>query len=279
VVDRIPSTGSRAAAPAARSQDVRPWLSTLTHQVAPFLLLVAIWQLSAAASGLSTYFYPRPLDVWTEFLNLIHKGILLAYITDSLWRWGLGVLLGVGLSTGFALIFSLSRTLSDAFLPLVNFFNAIADLAWMPLFVLWFGYDFTTILLSIVYTVFFPVLYNGMLGFNSVPAATIYAVRTLGANRLQVIREVLLPGALPNIVTGIRIGAGYAFRALIGAEMIAASSGLGYMIFESRETQLTQRTIVGMIIIGVLWLAIDRLYLRPIETGTIERWGMLRRPE
>jgi ABC-type nitrate/sulfonate/bicarbonate transport system permease component len=256
-----------------------PRLATFIRVTAPFLLIVIVWHLTALASGLSAYFYPRPADVWSDFLNLIDKGILLSYIADSLWRWGLGVALGIGFSILLALIFSLSRTLNDAFLPMVNFFNAIADLAWMPLFVLWFGYDFQTILLSIVYTVFFPVLYNGMLGFSSVPQATIYAVRTLGANRIQVIREVLLPGALPNIVTGIRIGAGYAFRALIGAEMIAASSGLGYMIFESRETQLTQRTIVGMIIIGILWLGIDRLYLRPIEAGTVERWGMLRRLE
>lgn len=267
-----------AAPPAERAP--AGWVSgvaTVGRLLLPFVLLVVVWHVTATLSGLSSYFYPKPTDVWDELISLIRKGILPAYIADSLWRWGLGVALGVAISVGLALVFALSETLNEAFMPLVNFFNAIAELAWLPLFVLWFGYGFETILLSIVYVVLFPVLYNTMLGLRSVPPITIQAVRTLGANRLQVVWEALLPGALPNLVTGVRVGASFAFRALVGAEIIAASSGLGYMIFESRENQLTQRTIVGMIVIGVLWLAIDRLYLRPIEAATVERWGLVHR--
>lgn len=277
IVARRPDTASTAGRPSFGVAS--SGAAAVVRVFLPFALLVLLWHLTATASGLSSYFYPKPVDVWDEFVNLVRKGILPAYVADSLWRWGLGVVVGVVLSVLVALVFALNEKVNDAFMPIVNFFNAIAELAWLPLFVLWFGYEFKTILLSIVYTVFFPVLYNAMLGFRSVPAVTIHAVRTLGANRLQVIREALVPGALPNIVTGMRIGAGYAFRALIGAEIIAAKSGLGYMIFESRENQLTQRTIVGMIVIGLLWLAMDRFYLRPIEVATVERWGLVRRAQ
>jgi NitT/TauT family transport system permease protein/taurine transport system permease protein len=91
---------------------------------------------------------------------------------------------------------------------------------------------------------------------------------------LQVLRLVILPAALPNILTGLRVGAGFAFRGLVFAEIIAAKSGIGYLIFEGTESHQTARTIVGMIVMGLLWLAIDQFYLRPIERTTIQRWGL-----
>jgi NitT/TauT family transport system permease protein/taurine transport system permease protein len=230
-------------------------------------------------SGLPEFFFPSPADVAGSAIVLIDKGILPAYTADSMARFALGVFCGVALAVPTGVAMSLSRRLSDALTPVVNFFHAIVEMAWIPLFVLWFGYGFKTILLCITYVVFFPVLYNTLLGVRTIPRATINAVLVLGAKPKDIILEVLLPGALPNIATGVRLGAGYAFRALIAAEMIASQSGLGFMIFEARQNQLTGRTIVGMIVMGILWLAIERLYLRPLEKVTIERWGMLRRAE
>ena len=86
---------------------------------------------------------------------------------------------------------------------------------------------------------------------------------------------VILPAALPSIITGVRVGAGFSFRGLIFAEIVAAKSGLGYLIFEGAQTQQTARTIVGMISVGLIWLAVDRFYLRPVERATIERWGLV----
>jgi NitT/TauT family transport system permease protein/taurine transport system permease protein len=101
----------------------------------------------------------------------------------------------------------------------------------------------------------------------------INAALSLGATRLQLLREVILPAVLPNIITGFRVGAGFAFRGLIFAEIVAAKSGIGYLIFEGAASHQTARTIVGMIVMGLLWLAIDNLYLKPVERMTIERWG------
>ena len=88
--------------------------------------------------------------------------------------------------------------------------------------------------------------------------------------------QVLIPGALPNVVTGIRTGLGFAWRGLIAAEMIATDQGLGYMLFLARDFYRTEVIVMGMIVIGLLWLAIDRLVLAPLERATIERWGMVR---
>ncbi|MCL4465789.1 MAG: ABC transporter permease [Chloroflexi bacterium] len=264
------SPGLAAAADRAR---------TVFRVTLPFICLLVVWQVGVILSGLPEYFFPSPATVAGSTVLLVERGILPSYIADSMARFALGVFLGVALAVPTGVAMTLSRRLSEALMPIVNFFHSIVEMAWIPLFVLWFGYGFKTILLSITYVVFFPVLYNTLLGVRTIPKATINAVLVLGAKPKDVILEVLLPGALPNIATGVRLGAGYAFRALIAAEMIAAQSGLGFMIFEARQNQLTHRTIVGMIVMGILWLAIERLYLRPLERVTIERWGMLRRAE
>ncbi len=100
------------------------------------------------------------------------------------------------------------------------------------------------------------------------------AAASLGAGRWALLTQVLLPGALPNIVTGIRTGLGFAWRGLIAAEMIATNVGLGYMLFVARDFYRTEVIVLGMIVIGVLWLLIDRLLLVPLERATIERWGL-----
>ncbi|MHB1534784.1 MAG: ABC transporter permease [Acidimicrobiales bacterium] len=250
--------------------------SRVLRTLAPFAVLVAVWEGSAMLLRLSNYLYPRPALVLRTFGTLLQKGILPAYVETSMWRWFVGVAAGVVLSIPVAVALALSRRLYNTFFPIINFFTAIVELAWIPLFVLWFGYGFKVIVLSVGYVAFFPVVANTVRGIGQIPKVSTQAVRTLGANRRQLVAHVLMPGALPSIVAGLRIGAGYGFRSLIGAEIIAAHSGLGFMIFQSRQNQLTQRTIAGMIMIGLLWLCIDRFYLRPLERGTIQRWGLVR---
>ncbi len=251
------------------------WLFRVVRTLAPFLVLVLLWQGSALLLRLSEYLYPRPALVFQTFVQLIQEGILPAYVEVSMGRWLLGVLAGAALAIPIGLALSSSRLLHRTFFPLINFFMAIVELAWIPLFVLWFGYGFEVIVLSIGYVAFFPVVANTVRGIEQIPKVTIDAARTLGATRRQLLTHVLFPGALPSIVAGVRIGAAFGFRSLIGAEMIAAHSGIGYMIFQSRQNLLTQRTIAGMITIGLLWLCVDRLYLRPLEQATIQRWGLV----
>ena len=257
----------------------RPWfgerlLSGRVLKGALGLLLVLVaWQVSVPLVGLPEYFYPSALAVWRAFLELIRKGILPVYVADSLGRYVTGVGLGTLIGVSLGLLISLSRTTARVLAPLVNFLYAIVEVAWIPLFVIWWGYGLKVILVALIYVVMFPILYNTLVGIRTVPQVYINAVRSLGGSRLQVIREVLVPAALPNIITGFRVGAGFAFRGLIFSEMIAAKTGLGYLIFEGTAHHQTARTIVGMICMGVLWLLIDNVYLKPFERATVERWG------
>jgi len=238
-----------------------------------FALLVA-WQLSVPLVGMSSYFYPAPTDVVAAFADLLRKGILPVYFADSMLRYSSGLAAGALLGVAVGVLVGLNRTASLALSPLFKFLFAIVEVAWIPIFVIWFGYGVKTIVLALVYVVFFPVLYNTLLGVRTAPQILVNALRSLGANRLQVLRYAILPAALPGIITGLRVGAGFAFRGLVFAEMVAAKSGIGYLIFEGAQSQQTARTIVGMIVLGLTWLAIDLFYLRPFERATIQRWGL-----
>ena len=262
------------AAPTRAPRAAFAWARALKGAAGVLLLLVA-WQVSVPLVGLGSYFYPAPTDVAAAFADLVRKGILPVYLADSLLRYLAGLAAGAALGIALGVLIGLNRTVSLALSPLLKFLFAIVEVAWIPIFVVWFGYGIKTIILALVYVVFFPVLYNTLLGVRTAPQLLVNAVRSLGASRLQVLRLVILPAALPGIITGLRIGAGFAFRGLVFAEIIAAKTGIGYLIFEGAQTQQTARTIVGMIVMGLLWLALDQFYLRPLERTTVQRWGLI----
>lgn len=239
------------------------------------VLFLLAWQVSVPLVGLEPYFYPAPSDVAAALVDLVRKGILPVYVIDSLERYTVGVAIGACAGIFFGILIGLNATASRLLSPTMNFLFAIVEVAWIPIFVIWWGYGYKTILIALTYVVFFPVVYNTLVGVRTVPQPLINAVRVLGANRWQVLTNVILPAALPSIITGLRVGAGFAFRGLIFAEIVAAKTGLGYLIFEGAQTQQTARTIVGMISVGLLWLLIDQFYLKPLERATVERWGLV----
>jgi ABC-type nitrate/sulfonate/bicarbonate transport system permease component len=259
--------------PLQRPRPVRRWGAAARGFVG-VLILLAAWQISVPLVGLGPYFYPAPADVAAAFVDLVRKGILPVYLADSVMRYLVGLVAGATLGIAFGVLIGMHRKAALALSPLLKFLFAIVEVAWIPIFVVWFGYGIETIVLALIYVVFFPVLYNTLLGVRTAPQILVNAVRSLGASRLQVLRLVILPSALPGIITGLRLGAGFAFRGLVFAEMVAAKTGIGYLIFEGAQSQQTARTIVGMIVMGALWLSIDQFYLRPIERATIQRWGL-----
>lgn len=243
--------------------------------VVGLLMFLAAWQVSVPLVGMSEFFYPSPIQVFRSFVELVEKGILPVYLVDSLWRYLVSVSIGTVIGVALGVALGLSPLASRIFGPFINFLYAIVEGAWIPLFVVWWGYGFKVILVLLVYIIVFPVLYNTMLGVRTVPQVYLNAARSLGAGRKGVLTQVILPAAMPHILTGFRVGAGFAFRGLIFAEMLAAKTGIGYLIYEGVSSQNTARTIVGMICMGLIWLIIDAMYLKPLESATVQRWGLL----
>lgn len=235
------------------------------------------WTLAAATLPLPAYYLPPPTMVVAAFIDLVAKGILPFYVAESLRRMVEAAVVAALVGVPLGLLLGLSRRVAEFFFPLLNFFQSVSGIAWIPMMVVWFGFGERTLIAAVNYTVIFPVMFNAVLGVRSVPRIYVNALRTLGASRWRITRDVILPGALPNIATGLRIGLAYGWRALIAAEMLVGARGLGFMIFSAQDFHLTQHIVLGMLVIGVLWLVLDYFVLRPLERVTIARWGLIQR--
>jgi taurine transport system permease protein len=254
----------------------RRLLATATF-LAPLLVMVLFWEGLIRAFGVSPRVFPDVESVARAGLETLQDGSLVRHVSASLGRVAVGTLLAIVISIPLGVAMGLSPAVSGFLSPLFRFFSVLAGIAWIPIATLWFGYGFGAITFVIFNAVFFVVTYNTLLGIASIPMPLRHAAASLGAGGWTMLTQVLLPGALPNIVTGVRTGFGFAWRGLIAAEMIATNTGLGYMLFLARDFYRTEVIVFGMIVIGILWLLFDRLLLVPLERATIERWGLVHR--
>jgi len=266
-----------AAAPAAAgaAQARFPRVLAAVKFVAPLLFLLLLWEVVVRAFGVSPRIFPNVESVARAGIETIQDGTLVRHIGASLGRVAVGTSLAIVVSIPLGVAMGLSRGVSAFLTPLFRFFSVLAGIAWIPIATLWFGYGFGAITFVIFNAVFFVVAYNTLLGVSSIPLPLRRAAASLGASGWTMLTQVILPGALPNIVTGVRTGLGFAWRGLIAAEMIATNVGLGYMLFLARDFYRTEVIVFGMIVIGIIWLVLDRLLLAPLERATIERWGMV----
>ncbi len=265
-------------AKASKRSSVRRTLDQVAWRLlplVPFALVLAAWiaYWTIVRPPLATL--PAVPDVAAALWELAAEGELATHVAASLWRLLLGVLLGTisGVIGGF--IVGLNRSVSEFISPLVVFFNAISGIVWLPLVIGWLGIGTALAVFLIWNTVFFIVFQNTVLGVQLVPQVYEQGVQALGGGRWETIRTVILPGALPYILTGLRSGLGFGWRALIAAELVGATTGLGQMIFGATEYHRSDIIIGGCLIIGVIALAMDRWLLLPIEQRTIERWGLV----
>ncbi|MDB5401411.1 MAG: transporter permease [Rhodopila sp.] len=243
----------------------------------PFAVLVAIWWGIKSGAQVPDKLLVAPPAVWASFVYLVTHGILAEYASASLRMIGLAAMISfvIGVPLGFAV--GTNRYAARALEGTLRFLQGISGIAWLPLAILWFGFSNTTTLTIVIYTLIVPIVFNTMTGVRAIPENYVLALQSLGAGRLRIVRDVYLPGALPSIVVGMRLGMGYGWRALIASEMLVRQGGLGDLIFSARTFSQIDRIMVGMVVIGTLYIIVDRLLVQPIETMTIARWGILRR--
>ena len=253
-----------------------PVLYMLLRFLFPLAVLAGVWAFVAGLHLYPDYLFPPPTNVFAKGWDMVLSGDLLRHSVASMYRLSLGFLVGLALALPLGILIGVNPTASALFMPPITFFQAIPGLAWVPLAILWLGLGPGAVVFIIFNSVFFPILFNTVLGIRSIPDNMVNAALCLGASPRVLVKDVYLPGALPSIVAGVRLGAGYGWRALIGGEMIATSTGLGFMIFDARQFLGTDVVILGMVVIGILWLVLDSLILRPLEKRTVIRWGTVR---
>ena len=253
----------------------RASVTTAARGAAPFAAILIAWALVTRAGVLPAIFLPPLGDVAKTAWQMLQDGSLWINIGASVGRVLVSLVVSVPLAVGLGILVGLHRRVSPVVEPIAGFFNALSGIAWLPLAVTWFGLGWVSVTFIMFNTIFFLVFYNTLVGIRTVPRILEHAVRTLGGSRRHIIFHVLIPGAMPNIVTGIRMSIGFGWRALIAAEMIATSTGLGFLIYNASNFHQTDTILVGIVTIGILWLLTDRLILQPVERWTVERWGLV----
>ena len=234
------------------------------------------WQLIAMSELVSQYVLPSPLGVLEQIYRLEAEpfaGFLLhQHLLSSLERFLLGFLLAAALGIPLGLIMGRYRLLDEIVTPLFEAYRYVAPLAWVPFAALWFGTGIGGPVMVIFTGAFAPCVINAYRGAQFVERYLIEAAQTLGASNFRIMREVLLPGALPSIVAGLRVSAGLGWQSLIGAELIVVSSGLGYVMVQGQSNLAPDIVMSAMLVIGVVGLCID-VALRATERWLSRRWG------
>lgn len=244
----------------------------------PFLCVVGVWELLYFFGAINPRLTPPPHVLALRSYRLISpKPILLINLYQSLYRLILGYILGVLFGVSLGIMMGLSRFLHGVFSPILSLLISVPTLAWVPLLLVTLGPGDETVVMAIFLGGFFPIVYNTVNGIRSVRKDHVWASEIMGADSATVFFEVLLPGSLVSIITGLRLSIGYSWRALVGAEMIAAgvSYGVGQMIYAARAFNDAEAMFVGLAIIAIGGFLLDRLVMDPLERKTVEKWGMV----
>ncbi len=262
----------------ARAPRSRYGVRSLRWAVLPVLFLVA-WE-AAAVLIANPFILPTIESVAavlaTPFAPILGTGSLVQNAAVSLGRVLVGFLIGAALAIPLGVAMGRWRAVDEYVDPLVQMFRPIPPLAWVPLALAWFRIGLASIAFIIALGAFFPVLLNTLDGVRSVKRTWVEAAMTLGATERQLLGRVIVPGALPTIWTGLRVGFGIAWMCLVAAEMMpGTNSGLGYLILYAYNFSQVQVIIAGMVVIGLIGLGID-LVLRQVETRRF-RWRELER--
>ena len=234
-----------------------------------------VWTLIALSGLTQPQFLPTPLAVANQFIELTQRPFvgytLQQHLASSLGRFGMGFGLAVAIGVPLGLLMGWFRTLDAIVSPLFDALRFVAPIAWVPFAALWFGTGIGGPVLIIFSGAFPPCVINAYRGAKFVEPRFIEAARMLGASNFRIVTEVLLPASVPSIVAGLRISAGLGWQSLIGAELIVASSGIGYLMVKGQSNISTSIVMSGMIAIGIVGVVIDVL-LRALQ-ARIENSG------
>jgi sulfonate transport system permease protein len=236
------------------------------------IVLIAVWEIACRSGLINLTILPSPGRILSAFFKQMSKGVLQKNIWVSLRRVAFGYLLGASSGVILGTLMGLYRKFEKALQFLVEVLRPIPIMAWVPVLILWSGIGERSKIIVIAIGTFWSVLINVIDGIHNVDKKYIEVATVFMKSRKTVITKVVLPAASPNIFTGLRLGIGNAWVSVIGAEMIAASSGLGFFISYSRELTQSANVLVGVFTIGIIGWVINRL-LRSSERWLL-KWNV-----
>lgn len=272
-------TQPRSVNPRSSKWLARFWQSKSGQRLLIFLLVLALWQGYVWIANISPLLFPGPIAVLQvlvqETVNFKLPAVTFSTLTVLLEGMVIGILLG----TTFAIISRTSRfgqTLVDV---LASTLSPLPGVALLPLVMIWFGFSSTSIIVVVVHATTWPIALNTDTGFGTINPTVLMVGRNLGLDTKRQIWDIMIPAALPNILTGIRTAWAFGWRTVIAAELVfgvaGSAAGLGWYINDSRYYLKTPNVFAGLVVIAFLGILLDSVF-RLIEQGTVEKWGMKR---
>jgi sulfonate transport system permease protein len=235
--------------------------------------ILLLWHLGTAWHWWDTYIVPSPVKVWNSLKELASSGLLLHHVGTSVLRVAAGFSIAAALALPCGILLGLCHRAHAFFYSLLEFFRNVPPLALLPMLILWFGIGETSKLCIVVLATFFPIFLNTLDGISRPDTSLLETGQVFGFSQFAVFWHIRLPMAIPCIFTGLRIGLGYSWRSLIGAEMIAASAGLGYMILDGEEMARPDIIVAGILTIGLLGVFADFLLTAIKRRSTLLQGG------
>ena len=241
------------------------------------LVLAALYEAVARSGYFAPALMPTLGTVAQTLFDSIRDGSILVHAGVTLYRVVAGFALAVLIGLPLGVMMGRFRAVENFILPLASALMPIPSLAWVPVFILWFGLGDSVTILIVFYAALFPMLLNTWTGVRAVNPIWLRAAGAMGANEHALFWKVIIPGASPFIIAGLRQSFLRAWVAVIGAEMLAASNwGLGWVIFDAKEFLNTDVMLSSLVVIGLIGFVAERLVFGSIERATIYRWGMAR---
>lgn len=250
---------------------------TLVATVISVTLTAAVWEAFARSGLFSTALSPSLVNIVSALGRMIADGSLFLHVGYTFYRISIGLALASVVGIPIGMVMARVRWFERFMIPLVSVLSPIPSLAWVPIFILWFGLGDAAAISLVFYAATFPVILNAWTGVRSVNRLWIRAAEAMGASRRRLFWKVVLPASLPFVILGFRQGFARSWIAVVGGEMIASSTwGLGFVIFDSKEYLAADVMIGTIIVIAVLGLSFERLGFQALERRTVGRWGMVK---
>ncbi len=251
------------------SSKLGPRLLALFNTIAVPVLLLALWQVLSGSGVLLDVILPSPVKVVKAFIEMVKDGTLGVDLAVSGKRVLIGYLWGAGIALILGVLSGLNKIVERIVSPIINVIRQIPLYAWMPLIILWFGIGEVSKEIIIARGVLIPIFLNTLQGIKGVQAEYFELAEVLELKKSVFLRKIVLPSAISSIFTGLRLGAGNAWMAVVAAEMLGGLTGLGYALMKSREFLWSDKLIALMVVIGVIGVVID-VILRKIEESTLK---------
>jgi NitT/TauT family transport system permease protein len=266
-----------AAAAPPRARTLSPRLRSTIRATITLVVAAGLYEAVARTGYFPPALMPTLPRVGEMLITVLLDGTMLAHAASTMYRVMVGLALAVAVGLPLGILMGRWKPVEHFVLPLASALMPIPSLAWVPLFILWFGLGNTVAILIVFYAALFPMLLNTWTGVRAVNPLWLRAAGAMGADEHAMFWKVIIPGASPLIITGLRQAFLRAWIAVIGAEFLAASDwGLGWVIFDAKEFLNADLMLASLAVIGAIGFAFERIVFGGLEKATVQRWGMVR---